>query len=38
MKLLNSRIQKVCSRSVFTDSSVKSKQDTDLSVDIFSLM
>ena len=34
MKVLNSRIQKLCSRDAFTDSSVKSKQGTDSSVDI----
>ena len=38
MKLLNSQIQKLCSRGAFTDSSVKSIQGTDSSVDIFSLI
>ena len=38
MKLLNSPIQKLCSRGAFTDSSVKSNQATDSSVDIFLLI
>ena len=38
MQLLNSPIQKLCSRSALTDSSVKSNQGTDSSVDMFSLI
>ena len=33
MKLLNSPIQKLCSRGTFSDSSVKSNQGTDSSAD-----